>query len=235
MDAAQVTHNTLSGIARSRAGEIVSPHPSQVPYVASSSLASARSVRARPASNERPTPISVRRLIASVVPSPIRLPKPCAAPSSGRSASVATRSRVLFRRASSSSRIASRSRSSPRAGIRDHVTTRSPAGVGQRAAGSTACRRFSCRRSDSNPRHAGDDSAHGQGSRRKTLQIDAFVKRANTRQHPVSGSFRGNSGSFRGRFSADRAPPAVCHCSRAVAGWLRRRRPHEPEPSAERN
>ena len=44
----------------------------------SSSLASARSVRSRPASSERPTPISVSRLIASIVPSPIRLPKPCA-------------------------------------------------------------------------------------------------------------------------------------------------------------
>ena len=46
----------------------------------SSSLASARSVRARPVSSERPTPISVSRLIASVVPSPMRLPKPCAEP-----------------------------------------------------------------------------------------------------------------------------------------------------------
>ncbi len=38
--------------------------------------------------------MSVRRLMASVVPSPMRLPNPCAAPSSGRLASVATRSRA---------------------------------------------------------------------------------------------------------------------------------------------
>ena len=67
----------------------------------SSSFASARSVRASWASSERPTPMSVSRLIASVVPSPMRLPKPCAAPSSGRLASSATRARISSRRSSS--------------------------------------------------------------------------------------------------------------------------------------
>ena len=41
-------------------------------------------MRASVLSSERPTPISVSRPTASVVPSPIRLPKPCAAPRSGR-------------------------------------------------------------------------------------------------------------------------------------------------------
>src|SRR5215210_520959 len=49
--------------------------------------------------------MSVMRLIASVVPSPMRLPKPCAAPSSGRLANSATRARVSSRRSSSVLRI----------------------------------------------------------------------------------------------------------------------------------
>ena len=76
--AAQRRHSTLSGRASRRARSIGAPQASQVPYVPSSSLASARSVRASVLSSERPTPISVSRPTASVVPSPIRLPKPCA-------------------------------------------------------------------------------------------------------------------------------------------------------------
>src|SRR4051812_24132112 len=77
-------HSTTLGIACSRFAAIGFPHSSHSPYVPSSSLASARSVRCRPTSNDVPTPISVSRLIASTVPSPIRLPKPCAVPRSGR-------------------------------------------------------------------------------------------------------------------------------------------------------
>jgi hypothetical protein len=55
--------------------------------------------------------MSVKRLTASEVPSPIRLPKLTALPSSGRSASSPNRSRSRARRAFSSARMASRSRS----------------------------------------------------------------------------------------------------------------------------
>ena len=56
--------------------------------------------------------MSVKRLTASEVPSPIRFPKLTALPSSGRSASTPKRWRSRSRRASSSARTASRSRSS---------------------------------------------------------------------------------------------------------------------------
>ena len=55
------------------------------------------------------TPISVRRLTASTVPSPMRLPKPWAAPSSGGRASSATRAWVSDRRNRSQARTCSRS------------------------------------------------------------------------------------------------------------------------------
>ena len=116
--AAHARQSTLSGIARSRACAIGSPHASHVPWVPSSSFASARSVRARRCSSEPPTPMSVNRLTASTVPSPIRLPNPTALPRSGRAASTAIRSRVTSRRASSSRRTASRSGSSAGVGIR---------------------------------------------------------------------------------------------------------------------
>jgi hypothetical protein len=68
-------------------------------------------VRSNPRSSASPTPMSVKRLTASEVPSPIRLPKLTALPSSGRSANSPNRSRSRARRAFSSVRTASRSRS----------------------------------------------------------------------------------------------------------------------------
>ena len=62
------------------------------------------------------------------------------------------------------------------------------------------CRHFACRRRDSNPRHADYDSARRDHGKRNCLQIGAFVKRGNTAEYPVSGSFRAYSGSIRGRF-----------------------------------
>ena len=59
----------------SRAGAIGWPQLSQIPYVPSFSFSSARSTRACEVSRELPTPTSVRRRTASVVPSPTRLPK----------------------------------------------------------------------------------------------------------------------------------------------------------------
>jgi len=60
--------STLSGAAASRAGAIGPPQASQTPYVPSSSLASARVTRSSLTSRLVPTPTSVRRPIASVVP-----------------------------------------------------------------------------------------------------------------------------------------------------------------------
>src|SRR6185312_4942355 len=75
--------STDSGENSRRAGAIGRPQLSQVPYVPSSSFSSARSTRACEDSSEVPTPTSVRRRTASVVPSPTRLPKPIALPRSG--------------------------------------------------------------------------------------------------------------------------------------------------------
>jgi hypothetical protein len=111
-DAEHSKHKTLSGIAFMRPRVIDRPHTSQMPYVPSSSFVSARSMRSTPRSSDLPTPISVNRLTASEVPSPIRFPKLTALPSSGRWASTPRRSRLRSRRAVSSARTASRSRSS---------------------------------------------------------------------------------------------------------------------------
>src|SRR4051794_23633745 len=78
-------------------------------------------MRASVSSRLRPTPMSVRRLTASMVPSPIRLPKPCALPSSGRSARPATRAAVSSRRACKVARIASTGRSDGAEGRADLV------------------------------------------------------------------------------------------------------------------
>jgi hypothetical protein len=59
--------------------------------VPSSSLASARLSFSSVTRKLFPTPISFRRLIASLVPSPMRFPKPIPAPASGGFASSARR------------------------------------------------------------------------------------------------------------------------------------------------
>src|SRR4051812_35825426 len=81
---------TESGAASRRAFAIASPQISHDPYVPSSSFASARATRSAFCSRLDPTPTSVIRVIASVVPSPIRLPNPSSAPRSGGAASLSS-------------------------------------------------------------------------------------------------------------------------------------------------
>src|SRR6185295_13687566 len=90
---------TLSGAASSRAGAIGPSQRSQRPYVPSSTLASARRSFSSVRTRLFPTPISLRRVMASVVPSPMRLPNPMPEPGSSGLASSASRAWISSRRA----------------------------------------------------------------------------------------------------------------------------------------
>src|SRR5262249_33142822 len=73
--AAHRTHSTDHGRASRRSSGIARPHRSHRPYVPSSSFTRARATSARIAASCSAVPTRVSRSTASVVPSPIRLPK----------------------------------------------------------------------------------------------------------------------------------------------------------------